>query len=125
MVPLPSTAVDPRSAAVDLVGAPSTAVHVWSVLAVSFQQRVLHVCKSLLHVTLLHVTLLHVTLHVSPGLLLLGCVNALSYNLVHYLMIKHTSSVMTTVLGEMKIILILILSAMILGKPGPLCHETW
>jgi hypothetical protein len=31
-------------------------------------------------------------------------VNALSYNLVHTLVIKATSSVTTTVLGEMKIV---------------------
>ena len=33
-----------------------------------------------------------------------------------YLMIKHTSSVTTTVLGEMKIIAILLLSAVVLGE---------
>ena len=38
------------------------------------------------------------------GLLLLTCVNALLYNLVHYLMIQRTSAVTTTVLGEIKII---------------------
>jgi solute carrier family 35 protein E4 len=50
------------------------------------------------------------------GLLLMGCVNALVYNLVHTLVIKITSSVTTTVIGEMKIILILVLSAVILGE---------
>ena len=52
------------------------------------------------------------------GVILLTCVNALAYNVVHYLMIKHTSSVTTTVLGEMKIIVILLLSAVVLGE-GP------
>lgn len=52
----------------------------------------------------------------SLGVILLTCVNALSYNVVHYLMIKHTSSVTTTVLGEMKIIAILLLSAVVLGE---------
>lgn len=50
------------------------------------------------------------------GLLLLGCLNALAYNIVHYLLIKFTSSVTTTVLGEMKIVLILVLSAFMLGE---------
>mmetsp|Transcript_16545 Transcript_16545/g.35792 ORF Transcript_16545/g.35792 Transcript_16545/m.35792 type:complete len:368 (+) Transcript_16545:182-1285(+) len=50
------------------------------------------------------------------GLLLIGCVNALAYNIVHSLVIKITSSVTTTVLGEMKIVLILVLSAMMLGE---------
>jgi drug/metabolite transporter (DMT)-like permease len=49
------------------------------------------------------------------GLLLLTCVCALAYNVSHYLMIHVTSSVTTTVLGEMKIILVLLLSAVLLG----------
>lgn len=48
--------------------------------------------------------------------LALSCVLALSYNMVHYLMIQLTSSVTTTVLGEMKIVLILVLSAVFLGE---------
>lgn len=50
------------------------------------------------------------------GVVLLTCVNALAYNMIHYLMIKVTSSVTTTVIGEMKIVLILLLSASLLGE---------
>jgi hypothetical protein len=50
------------------------------------------------------------------GLLFLGCVNALAYNLIHSLVIKVTSAVTTTVIGEMKIVLILVLSAVMLGE---------
>lgn len=49
------------------------------------------------------------------GLLLLTCVNALLYNVVHYLMIQRTSAVTTTVLGEIKIIGLLFASAFLLG----------
>lgn len=49
------------------------------------------------------------------ALILVGCINALAYNVVHSLVIKVTSSVTTTVLGEMKIILILVLSSIWLG----------
>ena len=52
------------------------------------------------------------------GLLLLGCVNAVAYNLVHSLVINITSAVTTTVIGEMKIVLILVLSALLLGERG-------
>ncbi len=48
-------------------------------------------------------------------LLLLGCANALAYNVVHYLMIQRTSAVTTTVLGEIKIIGLLLLSSLLLG----------
>lgn len=44
-----------------------------------------------------------------------GCVNALGYNVVHYLMIQRTSAVTTTVLGEIKIVGLLLLSALLLG----------
>lgn len=50
------------------------------------------------------------------GLLLLGCINALMYNVVHVLTIKVMSSVTTTVIGEMKIVMILLLSAALLGE---------
>ena len=50
------------------------------------------------------------------GLLFLGCINALAYNLIHSLVIKITSAVTTTVIGEMKIVLILVLSAVVLGE---------
>lgn len=49
-------------------------------------------------------------------LLLLTCANALAYNVVHYLVIRSTSSVTATVLGEMKIVTILVLSAILLGE---------
>ena len=49
-------------------------------------------------------------------ILLLGCANALCYNVVHSFVIKVTSSVTTTVIGEMKIVLILILSAVVLDE---------
>lgn len=57
-------------------------------------------------------------MHLRPlaVLLLLGCMNALAYNIAHSLVIKVTSSVTTTVLGEMKIVLILLLSAIVLGE---------
>ena len=48
-------------------------------------------------------------------LLLLTCVNALLYNVVHYLMIQRTSAVTTTVLGEIKIVGLLFASAFLLG----------
>ncbi|PNH12388.1 putative sugar phosphate/phosphate translocator [Tetrabaena socialis] len=50
------------------------------------------------------------------GVILLGCLNALAYNLIHSLVIKVTSSVTTTVIGEMKIVLLLLLSAIVLGE---------
>ncbi len=43
-------------------------------------------------------------------------VNALAYNMVHSLMIKRTSAVTTTVLGEVKIVGLLVLSALLLGE---------
>ena len=51
-------------------------------------------------------------------LLGVGCANALAYNVVHYLMIQRTSAVTTTVLGEIKIVGLLLLSALLLG----VCH---
>jgi hypothetical protein len=41
---------------------------------------------------------------------------ALAYNLVHQLMIKNVSAVATTVLGEVKIVALLLLSATLLGE---------
>lgn len=49
-------------------------------------------------------------------LLLLGCFNALAYNVAHSLVIKATSSVTTTVISEMKIVCVLVLSAVLLGE---------
>ncbi len=58
-------------------------------------------------------------------LLGVGCANALAYNVVHYLMIQRTSAVTTTVLGEIKIVGLLLLSALLLGVsllPSLLTH---
>eukprot|EP00192_Tetraselmis_astigmatica_P025118 CAMPEP_0117698506 /NCGR_PEP_ID=MMETSP0804-20121206/29794_1 /TAXON_ID=1074897 /ORGANISM="Tetraselmis astigmatica, Strain CCMP880" /LENGTH=326 /DNA_ID=CAMNT_0005512819 /DNA_START=352 /DNA_END=1329 /DNA_ORIENTATION=- len=49
-------------------------------------------------------------------ILLIGCVVALSYNLVHHLMIQWTSSVAITVIGEVKIMILLALSALLLDE---------
>ena len=48
--------------------------------------------------------------------LLCSSIVALSYNVVHSLMIQKTSAVTTTVLGEVKIVGLLLLSALLLGK---------
>lgn len=48
-------------------------------------------------------------------IMLLSSINAVLYNLAHQAMIKNVSAVTTTVLGEIKIIVLLILSAMLLG----------
>ncbi|MEW5304844.1 MAG: hypothetical protein WDW36_007425 [Sanguina aurantia] len=48
--------------------------------------------------------------------LMWGCVNACLYNVVHYWVIHSTSSVTTTVLGEVKIVLLLIFSFLFLGE---------
>lgn len=48
--------------------------------------------------------------------LLCSSIVALSYNVIHSLMIQKTSAVTTTVLGEVKIVGLLILSALLLGK---------
>ncbi|KAL0050280.1 hypothetical protein WJX82_008064 [Trebouxia sp. C0006] len=50
------------------------------------------------------------------AIILVGSVNALSYNVVHYLMIQMTSAVTTTVLGEVKIVGLLVLSVLLLGE---------
>ncbi|EFN59787.1 hypothetical protein CHLNCDRAFT_133480 [Chlorella variabilis] len=49
-------------------------------------------------------------------IILVSSVNAVCYNMVHSLMIKKTSAVTTTVLGEVKIVGLLVLSAMLLGE---------
>jgi len=43
--------------------------------------------------------------------------NALAYNVIHNAMIKMTSAVTTTVIGEAKIVGLFILSALLLGEP--------
>lgn len=53
---------------------------------------------------------------VVTAIILVGSINALSYNVVHYLMIQMTSAVTTTVLGEVKIIGLLVLSVLLLGE---------
>ena len=55
------------------------------------------------------------------GIILVGSINALSYNVVHYLMIQMTSAVTTTVLGEVKIIGLLVLSVLLLGEAHLMC----
>lgn len=49
-------------------------------------------------------------------IILVSSINAVCYNMIHSLMIKKTSAVTTTVLGEVKIIGLLVLSAMLLGE---------
>lgn len=44
---------------------------------------------------------------------------ALSYNIVHSIMIQQTSAVTTTVLGQAKIVGLLLLSALLLGAHPP------
>jgi hypothetical protein len=57
------------------------------------------------------------------GVLILAVtsVNALAYNVVHTYMIKLTSAVTTTVIGEIKIVGLMVLSAVLLGAPLRLC----
>ena len=50
------------------------------------------------------------------GIMLVSSLNAVCYNAVHALVIKRTSAVTTTVIGEIKIVGLLILSAMLLGE---------
>ncbi len=57
------------------------------------------------------------------AIILVGSVNALSYNVVHYLMIQMTSAVTTTVLGKVKIIGLLVLSVLLLGKSCSPAHS--
>ncbi|GAB4821694.1 hypothetical protein N2152v2_008740 [Parachlorella kessleri] len=49
-------------------------------------------------------------------IILVSSVNALAYNIMHYLMIQKTSAVATTVVGEVKIVGLMILSALLLGE---------
>ena len=60
--------------------------------------------------------------HSTGVLLVLVCssIVALSYNVIHSLMIQKTSAVTTTVLGEVKIVGLLLLSALLLGQPNTL-----
>lgn len=50
------------------------------------------------------------------ALLLLSSTNAVCYNAIHSMVIKQTSAVTTTVIGEVKIVALLILSAFILNE---------
>ena len=52
----------------------------------------------------------------SVGVIVVTSTIALSYNLVHSLMIQRTSAVATTVLGEIKIVGLMLASYLILGK---------
>ncbi|KAK9906462.1 hypothetical protein WJX75_002209 [Coccomyxa subellipsoidea] len=58
-------------------------------------------------------------------LVALSSMLALSYNIVHSLMILHTSAVATTVIGEAKIIGLLILSYFILGEKKVFTPNMW
>lgn len=49
-------------------------------------------------------------------IMLVSSINAVLYNLVHQLMIKHISAVATTVVGQFKIVCLLVLSAVLLGE---------
>jgi drug/metabolite transporter (DMT)-like permease len=50
------------------------------------------------------------------GIMLVSSLNAVCYNAVHALVIKRTSAVTTTVIGEIKIVALLALSALLLGE---------
>lgn len=50
------------------------------------------------------------------GIMLISSINAVTYNAVHALVIKRTSAVTTTVIGEVKIVALLVLSAFLLGE---------
>ncbi|PRW61386.1 Drug Metabolite transporter superfamily [Chlorella sorokiniana] len=50
------------------------------------------------------------------GIMLVSSINAVMYNLTHSTLIKRTSAVTTTVLGEIKIVGLLVLSAILLGE---------
>ena len=52
----------------------------------------------------------------ASGIVLAGCVNALFYNLVHSMIIKKTSAVTSTVLGQVKVIGLVILAIFILDE---------
>ena len=50
------------------------------------------------------------------AIVLVSSANALAYNVFHYLMIQRTSGVATTVVGEVKIVGLMVLSALLLGE---------
>ena len=58
--------------------------------------------------------------YVSPfqvlTLVLLGCLNAVSYNFVHFALVGHTSAVTTTVLGNIKVVLLILCSRVLFGE---------
>lgn len=54
------------------------------------------------------------------GIIIATSAVALSYNVVHSLMIQQTSAVTTTVLGEAKIIGLMVLSYVVLGESKPI-----
>lgn len=54
--------------------------------------------------------------HFVPGLILLTCFIALAYNAVHGIAIKLTSATTTTVIGQGKILALMLLSAVLLGE---------
>lgn len=52
---------------------------------------------------------------IAAAIMLLSSLVAVCYNLAHSLMIKHISAVATTVVGEFKILALIVLSAFLLG----------
>jgi len=58
--------------------------------------------------------------YVSPFKVLLlvfgGCLNAVSYNFVHFALVGHTSAVTTTVLGNIKVALLILCSRVLFGE---------
>ncbi|KAI3431814.1 hypothetical protein D9Q98_010567 [Chlorella vulgaris] len=53
---------------------------------------------------------------IAAAIMLLSSLVAVCYNLAHSLMIKHISAVATTVVGEFKILALIVLSAFLLGE---------
>ena len=60
--------------------------------------------------------------HAGVAIMIVTSANALAYNVVHNAMIKMTSAVTTTVIGEAKIVGLFILSAVLLGEPVRDCN---
>jgi drug/metabolite transporter (DMT)-like permease len=58
--------------------------------------------------------------YVSPikvlTLVLLGCLNAVSYNFIHFALVGATSAVTTTVLGNIKVALLILCSRVLFGE---------
>jgi len=59
------------------------------------------------------------------AIMVITSANALAYNVVHNAMIKMTSAVTTTVIGEAKIVGLFILSALLLGAHIMILYVCW